>query len=489
MKTFLRTLIRGLPACLPVVPVLLYGLLVTSPAGEAANDRGLAVRLDPRVELAAILGRVAGDGSANWPNPPGRSTPDAEAQRVFLAQAHHPASLRVRAWIRGGMTSEMLVALVLSRGPLPDLAPRAEPGLDRPLFAGFDAGAAGCTPGAVDSLMTEAADFARAIDFPAAWSAIKPSLEARARAIESDPALVTLTARLNDFFGEPPAGKPVILPTWYGGWSGPFACSDIGSGSSDELRVVDRAEGAGKITPETSLSWICLKEFARPTVERLGRAHARKIEEMSGYWGYLKQGVAATSSAGWQDCFNAHLYRAIDFRVRPQADAVERELRISSAFEAGLGMIRAIDATITGYDRSRGFYRRFTDYYPTLLEDLAGLEARVRLERPRLGMTVTPTGAGLRVDSILPGHSAEESDLRVGDVILEADLRPVLSEETLAQIVQSRALDDVMKLEVEREGRRIRMDLRLTKGRVEYEFFRPEPVAAPKDAAPRPSDG
>ena len=40
---------------------------------------------------------------------------------------------------------------------------------------------------------------------------------------------------------------------------------------------------------------------------------------------------------------------------------------------------RVIDAAMTGYDRSRGFDRRFTDYYPTLLEDLAGLEARVRV--------------------------------------------------------------------------------------------------------------
>ncbi|TPW02093.1 MAG: hypothetical protein FD129_3249, partial [bacterium] len=113
--------------------------------------------------------------------------------------------------------------------------------------------------------------------------------------------------------------------------------------------------------------------------------------------------MAATTATTWEDCFNAHLYRAIDLRVRPQEDGLERELRMSSALQAGLGMIRAMDMSMLGFDRGRDFYRRFTDYYPTMLEELAGLEARVRVERPRLGIKVVSTGSGLRIDEILKG--------------------------------------------------------------------------------------
>ncbi|HEX7879373.1 MAG TPA: PDZ domain-containing protein, partial [Candidatus Eisenbacteria bacterium] len=196
--------------------------------------------------------------------------------------------------------------------------------------------------------------------------------------------------------------------------------------------------------------------------------------------------LAATTAASWEDCFNAHLYRAIDLRVRPQEDGVERELRISSALSAGLGMIRALDTSLLGYDRGRGFYRRFTDYYPTMLEEMAGLEARVRVERPRLGLKVAPTGSGLRIDDILKGHSADGSLLKVGDVIVEADGRPVMSEERLAEIVQSHRIGAVLPLVIERNGASRSIDLKLSKGRIEYEFFRPAPpeaeLGAPNDS-------
>jgi hypothetical protein len=358
----------------------------------------------------------------------------------------------------------MLAGLFLGQWSWPGLTPTGAPWPE--------ARAGALTPARLDSLAGEARDFAAAARFDALWEATRPSLEARAADIEGDPALENLTARLTDFFGEPTLKKAVIIPSHFGTWKSPFAWP----GEGDEaVTVIDRAGAAGRLTPETSLSWICVREFARPAVEKLARAHHEKLATLSGYWDYLRQGVAATSTTGWEDCFNAHLFRAIDLRVRPQDDGVERELRIAGALQAGLGMIRALDLAMTGYDRGRNFYHRFTDYYPTLLEEMVGLEARVRVERPRLGLKVSPTGAGLRILEILPGHSAAGSELRAGDVIEEADGRPVLAEDLLAQIVQSHRLGTVLKLTVDRDGARRPVDVTLDKGRVEYEFFKPAP--------------
>lgn len=466
----LRSLIRIAATVFPVALVVVYGILVTSPAGEAARDYRLTVSPDPRVEIAALLGRISGPGGDGWPAV-NRAVDNGSR---FQEQSGHPAARRVRGWMRQGFTSEMLVRLLLARGPWPELYDLERPldlsGPGAPERSAFDAAAAGITPGGVDSLVIEIQAFAAAIDFDSVWVAIDPSLEARATEIEKDPTLSSLVARLNDFLGEPAVQNPVIVPTFFGAWKNPFATTDP---DGREIRVIDRASGAGRLTPETSLSWICVKEFARPTIERMTRQQAARTRELSGYWDYFRQGVAATSTAGWEDCLNAHLFRAIDLRVRPQDDAVERELRISSALQAGLGMIRVVDAAMTGFDRSRGFYRKFTDYYPTLLENLVGLEASVRVERPRLGLKVTPTGGGIRIDEILPGHSADDSPLKVGDVIVEADMRPVLTEEALAGITQSHSIGDTLKLVVEREGKRIPLELALSRGRIEYEFFRP----------------
>jgi hypothetical protein len=476
---------------LPAVALAGYGLLVTPPKGSAGGGERLEVRLDPRVELAALVSRAAGEATAPWP---AESTDGARAIGLGAAERHinrfqgHPAARRVRALRRDGLTGPVLAALLLQQGRYPDLRTEAL-AFDPEALGRLTGGEVLITrldripPTTVDSLLVEVRDFAVAANFDSIWSAAEERLEARAESIEQDPTLRMLVARLSDFLGEEPIKTPIVVPTLYGTWRGPFGWPLERSG---EIVVVDRAENAGKLTPETSLSWTCVREFSRPSVERMTRQNRERLSALSGYWGYLKQGMAATTTAGWEDCFDAHLYRAIDLRVRPQEDGVERELRIASALQAGLGMIRALDATMSGYDRGRNFYRRFTDFYPTLLEEMAGLEARVRTERPRLGMTASTAATGLRIDEILTDWSAQGSGLRVGDVVMEAAGRPILNEERLIEIVQSHRLGDTLELVVQRDGRRLTVPVVLTKGRVEYEFWkpaRPDVTGQPADSA------
>jgi hypothetical protein len=464
------------------VAIVVYGLLVSSPEGRTTRKGGLEVRPDQRVELAAVLARLGGDLNASWPR-----RPDVES--YFASFADLAAPRRIRAFRSQGLTAEVLAGILLSRGSWPDMDPRStelDPTIVGRLNGGptFLAHQSLFTPGFLDSLVNEARDFAVAARFDSIYAAARPALDARGDAILADPTLNHLTARLEDFLGEASTLDPVIVPTILGPWRGPFVWPVEGG---KQIIIVDRAENAGKLTPETNLSWICLRELSRPSVEKLGQSNRERIEAMAPYWDYLKQGVAATTTTGWEDCFNAHLYRAIDLRVRPQEDGVERELRISSALQAGLGMIRAIDGAMTGYDRGRNFYRRFTDYYPTLLEQMAGLEARVRVERPRLGLKVTAIRGGLRIDEILHGHSAEGSALKVGDVVVEADSRPTLSEERLAEIVQSHRIGSTLPMVIERDGSRQEIALVLSKGRLEYEFFRPAAVEEePKTPAEAP---
>jgi hypothetical protein len=473
----MKSTFRAALTLLPVGVTVFYGLLVSSPAGEASRDHHLLVRPDARVELAALLARAAGENGIDWPE-----SEDAlsEAPEV-AAQARSAAATRVRGWMNQGFTSEMLVRLLLTRGTWPELQDvgNGVPDLNGP-GTRIDTRELGLTSASLDSFVLEVKVFAASVDFDRLWTAARPRLEKRTKEIEGDPTLFNLTARLTEFFGEPTMSQPVIVPTWFGPWRDPFAAADP---AKQEIRVVDRAAALGRSAGQTSLSWMCVKEFARPTVERIARRHAARTRELSGYWNYFRQGVAATSTTGWEDCLNAHLFRAIDLRVRQQ-NAAQRELGISSALEAGLGMIRVVDAAMTRFDRSRGFYRKFTDYYPTLLESLVGLEARVRIERPLLGVKVTATAAGLRIDEIWKEHSAAGSDLKLGDVILSADLVRVASEEALAGAVESHVIGDTLELLVERGGEQVTIPVVLSRGRTEYEFFRP---ATPDLQVPDPA--
>lgn len=484
--------LRRIGAAVPLVLLLAYGLLVSSPRGEAGGGNALRVIVDPRLELAGMVGRLATDSSPAWPDAP---TLIAAGPRLN-AQANHPAVRRVRRWVRHGFTPELLAALLMQREPLPglgagtsaagaaELTPAALGAL--PGAREFDPRAARFDAATMDSLAGELLDFATAVQFDALWPAAEPILARRAAEIEGDPTFKNLTARLSDFFGESPVSRAVVAPTLYGAWRSPFAFYGPAEG---QVTVVDRAPGMGRLAPETSLSWACAREFARPLIRRIAAGHAGRIAGLAGYWDYFRQGVAATTLTGWEDCLNAHLFRAIDLRVRPQEDSVERELRISAALEAGLGMIRAVDGSVAGYDRGRGFYRRFADYFPTLLDDLTGLDARLRVQRPRLGLKTSPTLRGLAITEITPGYSAELSGLlKVGDVITAADGRPVRTQEFIAGLVQSKRITDSIELSVERDGAPLSLAVPLSRGRLEYEFFKPAESSRPGTGTPAPAD-
>ncbi|TPW02092.1 MAG: hypothetical protein FD129_3248 [bacterium] len=95
--------IRALLSALPILALIAYGLLVSSPDGQAAKGRGMVVRPDPRVELAALLSRAGGDLNSAWPasetrrlDADGFPLPGAggggQAERIISRLNRHPGA-------------------------------------------------------------------------------------------------------------------------------------------------------------------------------------------------------------------------------------------------------------------------------------------------------------------------------------------------------------------------------------------------------------
>src|SRR5262245_31582658 len=97
LKFIVKTLLAGLPVAITIV----YGLIVSSPAGEAARESRLVVRPDQRVEIAALLARCAGRDDARWP--PGVDVP--ASVREIAKNGNDPALVRLRGWSERGFTS------------------------------------------------------------------------------------------------------------------------------------------------------------------------------------------------------------------------------------------------------------------------------------------------------------------------------------------------------------------------------------------------
>ncbi len=99
-----------------------------------------------------------------------------------------------------------------------------------------------------------------------------------------------------------------------------------------------------------------------------------------------------------------------------------------------------------------------------------------------LGLTAdsTVTGRGLRVVAVRPGGPADEAGLRVGDVLLELERRPLRTLDDLGDILKFRAAGQSVALTFERGGERHVVSVRLA-GRPELSREPPMPDGAPAE--------
>ncbi len=66
-----------------------------------------------------------------------------------------------------------------------------------------------------------------------------------------------------------------------------------------------------------------------------------------------------------------------------------------------------------------------------------------------------PADAGIMVSRVVEGSPAEDAGMRVGDVVYEADGRPVTSSDGLSRVVTEAGVDNALEVALSRDGARI----------------------------------
>ncbi|MEK7767178.1 MAG: trypsin-like peptidase domain-containing protein, partial [bacterium] len=102
-----------------------------------------------------------------------------------------------------------------------------------------------------------------------------------------------------------------------------------------------------------------------------------------------------------------------------------------------------------------------------------GLIKEGRIIRPQLGIAYgplqpevakklgLPAGQGMEVSGVLKGTGAEQAGLKPGDIILAVDGKPLREREELRAIVLAHKGGDTIRLDVQRKGKRIVLDVAL----------------------------
>jgi putative serine protease PepD len=87
-----------------------------------------------------------------------------------------------------------------------------------------------------------------------------------------------------------------------------------------------------------------------------------------------------------------------------------------------------------------------------------------KVTRPSLGIQIQPIAAGLFVQGVTAGGSADKAGLRPGDIITEVDGEPADSVDTLIAQTLKMRVGDVLRLTYERQGASQTAAVRLTAG-------------------------
>jgi putative serine protease PepD len=101
----------------------------------------------------------------------------------------------------------------------------------------------------------------------------------------------------------------------------------------------------------------------------------------------------------------------------------------------------------------------------TVREVVPKLRDGETIERPYLGVTTSPApGSGAAVESVEPGGPGADAGIRDGargDVIVGIEGRSIGGPEDVSKAIEDREPGDTIEVTVERDGRRVSLDVEL----------------------------
>jgi putative serine protease PepD len=97
----------------------------------------------------------------------------------------------------------------------------------------------------------------------------------------------------------------------------------------------------------------------------------------------------------------------------------------------------------------------------TVREVVPRLASGQTIDRPYLGLTTAAGSAGVEVHAVTPGGPAERAGLRTGDVVVSVDGQAVSEPGDVTDALDGSEPGDSVEVEVERGGRRERLDITL----------------------------
>lgn len=345
----------------------LGGLIALAACGRPAPAQDIEVRVDERVELVAVLFRMAGRSEYNMT----RVTSWATAVDAYFAPwQDHPAVVftrRLATTYRVGFFVPMNLAVHL--GPLPSLQPttplQAAPSLHR-TWRTF--------PDSTDTFIRLAGDFARDsrfADFLRRHAGLVDTTEERIRDRIARDVDIDWFAR---FWGERPTARFVLVPGLTNGRAS-YGVEYQAPGAPAEIIAitgVTNVDSSGMPVFPPDYATTVVHEFNHAFANVLVDAHAAEFAQFGdSLIAPVMDQMRRQSYGSWDSVIRETLVRAAVVRyLAAHGGAAAAEAELAEQVRSGFTWLRQIDTLLAGYESKRSDYPTMRSFMPRVVQSL-----------------------------------------------------------------------------------------------------------------------
>ena len=373
-------------------------LLVLPSAPLAAQSQELRIGVDRRVELIAIIFKLAGSGEFSPTHLPQYS---ADIDRFFGPQRNHEAVTLARGLRdRYGVAQSRVMAIPIRLTDPPELKERVP----------FDSSGGWPAPPTETRRFVEAARRfgidSRANDFFESHRTLYDSVDGRIR-----PALERAVdlAWFAPYFGIPSDRIFVVVPFLVAAEGNYGPCVQPPSGPRECYSIVGNTppDATGYPEYDAGMAGLLVHEFGHGFVNPLGNAHRAEFERSAPRIHALVAAAMDLQSYPWPSMVNESLDRATEARyIVAHGDSVQLrafyrdQLRGSWFWTEELANLYAqYEANRTAYPTFAAFLPRIIAYFDSLPDRVPSMQARYDELRPKIVSLSIANGS----DSVDPG--------------------------------------------------------------------------------------
>ena len=213
-------------------------------------------------------------------------------------------------------------------------------------------------------------DFAEETEFMEFFKAHDTTFQQMASSARKKMDGINYAQTLEDYYGMRQNSYNIILaPLFVGGFGPRVERSDGRYDIYSILGPMNMKDGQPEFGSESSFRHIAWHEFSHSFVNPTTAKFGKEIDKYKALFEPISGRMSGQAYGDWQTCVNEHVVRAVTTRLTCREIGPEAAARaLNSEKNHGFAYVQVLCDSLADYEKQRGTYPTFVDFYPELIK-------------------------------------------------------------------------------------------------------------------------